>query len=227
MADSAASSASAPGLPAADDRALLAACRAGDARAFAALARRHHPALRALAGCWPGGAHDAERDVAQAWRAILDAAPPARAAPLPAPHRASPLASSPPLRARVAREVVLAAVDRTHAALEPAPGASLPDDRFFASDHELWPGEWADPPRPWGSIAERRLAQRDIPRALARIVRELGIAPNAALTLCDVHGWPVSECAFALDRPDAQVLAFLRAGREGVRAALEQEVDGA
>jgi len=216
MADSAASSASAPGLPAADDRALLAACRAGDAGAFAAVARRHHPALRALAGCWPGAAHDAERDVARAWRATLDAARPAEAR------------AAPPLRARVAREVVLAAVDRTHAALEPAaPPSSPPDERFFASDHELWPGEWADPPRPWGSIAERRLAQRDISRALARIVRELGIAPSAALTLCDVHGWPVSECAFALDRPDAQVLAFLRAGREGVRAALEQEVDGA
>ena len=129
------------------------------------------------------------------------------------------------LRARVGREVVRSAAGRTGAPLEAAPPCTVDADRFFAADHELWPGEWADPPRPWGSAAERRLAQRDMPRALARIVRELGIAPSAVLTLCDLHGWPVCECAFALDRPEAQVRAFLRAGREGVRAALEQEVD--
>lgn len=209
MPDIAASSADARRAGPRDDRALLAACRGGDARAFVTLVRRHHPALRALAGCWPGAAHEAEHDVAQAWLAVLG--------------RDASSGSS--VRARVAREIQATAVARTHAALEPSPTAALDASRFFAADHELWPGEWADPPRPWGSAADRRLGQADIPRALARIVRELGIAPSAVLTLCDLHGWPVGECAFALERPEAQVRAFLQAGREGVRAALEQEVD--
>lgn len=123
------------------------------------------------------------------------------------------------------REVVRGAAGRTGAPLELAPRRTVDAERFFATDHELWPGEWADPPHPWGSAAQRRLAQRDMPRSVARIVRELGIAPSAVLTLCDLHGWPVCECAFALDRPEEQVRAFLRSEREGVRVALEQEVD--
>ncbi len=211
MPDADASSAASPD----DEQALLAACAGGDARAFVALASRHHPALRALARCWPGGPHDAERDVARAWIGLLDHAVSARGAPAPAAS----------LRARAAREVVRVAVERTRAPLEPAP-AGLPDaERFFAPDHDLWPGEWADPPRPWGSSARRRLGQGDIPRALGRIVRELGVAPSAVLTLCDLHGWPVGECAFALELDDARARAFLRAGREGVRAALEAEID--
>ena len=210
MPDIAASSADARPATAGGDEALLAACHAGDAGAFVALARRHHAALRALAGCWPGGAHDAERDVARAWRAVLVGAPPAGACSL---------------RAHVARAVVVGCVQRSGAALEPAPPALLDAERFFGPDHALWPGEWADPPRPWGSSAARRLAQRDMPRAVRRIVRELGIAASAVLTLCDEYGWSVGECAFALERSEAQARAFLHAGREGVRAALEAEID--
>ena len=200
------------------DEALLAAARRdGDAEAFLALAARHHRALRALAGCWPGGAHDAERDVAGAWRAVLMRGGAAGAA--------SGAVPPPPVRARVAREVVAAAVGRTRAALEPAPSWPLDAGRFFAAGHALWPGEWADPPRPWGASAARRLGQRDIPPLLARSVRELGIAPAAVVTLCDVHGWAVAECAAALDRSDAEVRAFRSAGREALRAMLEAEVD--
>jgi RNA polymerase sigma-70 factor (ECF subfamily) len=220
MPDADASSAAAPAALPDDEQALLAACAGGDVRAFMALAGRHHAALRALASCWPGGAHDAERGVARAWIGLLDCATSARGRAVrgvPAPAAS--------LRARAAREVVRVAVERTRAALEPTP-AELPGvERFFAPDHDLWPGEWADPPRPWGSSAQRRLDQRDIPRAPGRIVRELGVAPSAVLTLCDLHGWPVSECAFALELDDARVRGFLRAGREGVRAALEAEID--
>src|SRR5205085_1461392 len=81
-------------------------------------------------------------------------------------------------------------------------------ERFFGPDHELWAGEWADPPHPWGSGAERRLAQHDVPCALRRIVRELPIACGAVLALCDLHRWQVSECALALDQTDAGVRAF-------------------
>jgi DNA-directed RNA polymerase specialized sigma24 family protein len=246
MSELAASSAVLPG----SDDSLLAACRAGDEGAFLELVRRHHPALRALARCWPGTAHEAERDVAAAWLAVLRAAL-AAAAPSadPSPRAAAdqrpqaPAAASPPggfiasaaaspcgdptapaaaspsddptirratgrapsatassLRAAVAREVVDAAVRRTRALLEPAPPAAVDAGRFFGADHELWPGEWADPPRSWGSRAGRRLSQRDIPRVLARCVRKLSIAQSALVTLHDVHGWPMSDCAIALRR---------------------------
>lgn len=205
-----ASPADAPTPPQPGDDELLAAARAGDDLAFLALARRHHGALRALARCWPGAAHAAEQDVAAAWLAILggDEPPPGTE-----------------IRALVAREIVLAAVDRAQVQLGPAPqDPGVEAARFFGSDHERWPGEWADPPRPWGSIAARRLGQGDIPRLLARCVHELGVARSAVVTLCDVHGWPASECAIALGRPDAEVRAFLRAGRESLRAVLEAEI---
>lgn len=204
MPDSAASSADR------DDEALLAACRAGDADAFVALTRRHHGALRALARCWPGGAHEAERAVAAAWIGVLGGQAPA-----------TPV----PVRARAAREVVAASVARTGAPLRATPPPPLDATRFFADDHDLWPGEWSDPPRPWGAYAERRLAARDVPRVLARVLRGLGIGPSAVLTLVDLHGWRVRECALALDLAEPAVRVLLRAGREGVRAALEAEVD--
>jgi DNA-directed RNA polymerase specialized sigma24 family protein len=53
----------------------------------------------------------------------------------------------------------------------------------------------------------------------------LGIAPSAALTLVDLQGWSVPECAAALELSESAVRALLRAGRESVRAALEAEVD--
>jgi DNA-directed RNA polymerase specialized sigma24 family protein len=271
MSELAASSVARPG----SDDSLLAACRAGDEVAFLELVRRHHPALHALARCWPVSAYDAERDVAAAWLAVLRAAP-AAASPCadPSPHAAAdqrpetsaapspcgdfiasaadspcgdptaPVADSPSddptthaatgrapsatassLRTLVAREVLDAAVRRTHAVLEPAPPHAVDAGRFFGADHELWPGEWADPPRPWGSSAGRRLSQRDIPRVLARCVRELGIAPSALVTLHDVHGWPMSDCATALRRTTDEARALLRAGREGLRAAVEAEID--
>lgn len=81
------------------DEGLLGACRAGDEGAFVTLVRRHHPALVALARCWPGQAHEAQRDVALAWLALVG-----------------------PARAR---------------------------------SHELWPCEWANPPRPELEIDSR------------------------------------------------------------------------
>jgi DNA-directed RNA polymerase specialized sigma24 family protein len=197
----------------AGDDALLAASQAGDEEAFMTLAGRHHRGLRALAGCWPGGSYEAERDVASGWLGLLRAPVP----PVPAWH--------PPVRARAAQAVADAAVARTHAAPDPGPPPAPIGLRFFGSEHELWPGEWADPPRPWGSIADRRLAQPDVPRLLARALHELGIAQSAIVTLHDVHGWPLEDCAIALRCSDGLARRLLRAGREGLRAVIEAEVD--
>jgi hypothetical protein len=44
-------------------------------------------------------------------------------------------------------------------------------------------------------------------------VRELGIAPSAVVTLHDVHGWPMHECAIALRRGDDEAGAAARRPR--------------
>ncbi|HEX8159154.1 MAG TPA: hypothetical protein VF526_17350 [Solirubrobacteraceae bacterium] len=200
------------------DEVLLDACRAGDEGAFVALVRRHHPALVALARCWPGGAYEAQRDVAGAWMALLRHADRGGGSRDPAlPARC--------VRAAAGREVIRAATRRTNVALQ-APDVPLVEpDRFFAHDHELWADEWADPPRPWGRMAARRMDQADMPRLLMRRTRELGVARAAALTLRDVHGWALAECAVALDLSEPQMRSLLRAAREGLRAALEAEID--
>jgi len=194
------------------DEALLGACRTGDERSFATLLRRHHPALVALARCWPGGAHEAQRDVALAWLAVLG------------PVRTEP-STALSVRARAGCEVARAATRRTNLPLEAPDGPLVDPDRFFPAAHELWPEEWADPPRPWGRAAARRLSQADMPRLLARRVRELGVAPGAALTLRDIHGWSAAECAAALELSEAQARSLLRSARESLRAALEAEID--
>jgi hypothetical protein len=206
-----------------DEAALLTACqRRGDAEAFGALVGRDHAALRALARCWPGAVHETERDVVLAWEAVLRGR--AEAAPAAVKGGAAiPVPGS--LRARVGCAVVDAAIARTNAPLERAPSQIVDAERFFGDVHELWPGEWTDPPRPWGALAARRLEQPDMPRVLERRLRELPIAQRAVVTLHDVHGWPVAECAAVLRRSRVEASALLRAGREGLRAALEAEVD--
>jgi len=200
---------------------LLHACREGDKAAFVTLVRRHHPALVALARCWPGDAHEAQHEVRGAWMTLLSAAPAAGQAGAPA---AVP-AGATSVRARVAREVTRAATRRTNVLLQ-APDEPIVDpDRFFPRVNELWPDEWADPPRPWGPIAARRLSRADMPRLLVRRTRELGVARAAALTLRDIHAWSVLECAAALDLPEPQLRSLLGAAREGLRAALEAEID--
>jgi len=193
------------------DEGLLAACRSGDERAFATLVRRHHPPLVALARCWPGEAHEAHRDVALAWLAVLGSA-------------GSP-STALSVRARVGREVARAATRRTNLPLDAADGPLVDPGRFFPKEHELWAHEWADPPRPWGRLAARRLGQADMPRLLARRIRELGAARGAALTLRDIHGWPGAEAAAVLELSEAQVRALLGSAREALRAALEAEID--
>ena len=210
----------------ADDAALLIACRRGDEQACESLVRRDHVALRALARCWPGGAYDAERDIAAAGAAVLcgDGELALRAAEGGA---RSPARGPESLRARVGRAGVDAALARTGAPLEPAPSQIVDAARFFGDVHELWPGEWTDPPRPWGASAARRLGQPDMPRLLDRRLGELPIAQRAVVTLHDVHGWPANECATVLRRSVVETRALLRAGRESLRAALEAEVDAA
>jgi RNA polymerase sigma-70 factor, ECF subfamily len=220
-----------------DDDWLLHSCRDGDEAAFVTLVRRHHPALVALARCWPGDAHEAHHEVRAAWMTLLSAAPPAERADAPAAvpggatsvrarvARAAVPGGATSVRARVAREVTRAATRRTNVRLQ-APDEPIVDpDRFFPRVHELWPDEWADPPRPWGQIAARRLSRADMPRLLVRRTRELGVARAAALTLRDVHGWSILECAAALDLPEPQMRSLLGAAREGLRAALEAEID--
>jgi hypothetical protein len=60
---------------------------------------------------------------------------------------------------------------------------------------------------------------------LRRVVHELGVGQGAVVTLHDIHGWSLRECPLALRRCEDEARALLRAGREGVRAALEAEVD--
>jgi RNA polymerase sigma-70 factor (ECF subfamily) len=197
------------------DESLLDACRAGDEGAFVALVRRHQPALVALARCWPGDPHDAQRDVASAWMAVLEAVG----------RTGGDASRDVCVRALAGREVTRAATRRTNVALQAADGPLVDPDRFFARDHELWADEWADPPRPWGRMAARRLDQPDMPRLLVRRTRELGVAPAAALTLRDIHGWSLAECTAVLELSEPQVRSLVRAAREGLRAALEAEID--
>ncbi|MEA2181618.1 MAG: hypothetical protein QOF69_803, partial [Solirubrobacteraceae bacterium] len=155
------------------------------------------------------------RDVASAWMALLDLVG----------RQSDGPSRSLCVRALAGREVTRAATRRTNVTLQAADVALVDPDRFFARDHELWAEEWADPPRPWGRMAARRLDQADVPRLLVRRTRELGVAQAAALTLRDIHGWPLVECAAALELSQPQARSLVRAAREGLRAALEAEID--
>ena len=227
--------------PLGGDEALLAACRGGDERAFVALTGRHLPALCALAACRPDGAQTATRDIGQAWLAVLreergeaaGAEPERDERERDEPARLEPERDQPArlesVRARVARTLVAAAGARGHETppTSATSGSGVAQERFFGASHELWPGEWTDPPRPWGTVASRRLGGADVHGLLAGRIGELDVAARASVILCDVHRWTPSECAFALGCPVGEVRASLRRGREALRALLEAVVDQA
>ena len=77
-------------------------------------------------------------------------------------------------------------------ALGPPPPALLASERFFAADHELWPGEWADPPRPWGSSAVVELLSDYLEDALAadkraRVDAHLATCPDCTAYVAQLH----------------------------------------
>jgi RNA polymerase sigma-70 factor (ECF subfamily) len=197
------------------DARLLAALRAGDEEAFAALVRRHHASMKRVARMYVSTDSVAEEVVQETWLAAI-------AGLERFEQRASLktwlfhiLANKAKTRGTRERRSVpfasLAGADD---------GPSVPPERFQGQD-AAWPGHWATPPRPWED-PERRLQALEARERLRVAIRALPEVQQAVLTLRDVEGLDADEVCGLLDLTDGNQRVILHRARARVRTELER-----
>jgi RNA polymerase sigma-70 factor (ECF subfamily) len=198
------------------DASLLAALRAGDEDAFAALVTRYHASLKRVARAYVSTDAVAEEVVQDTWLAAirgLDRFEQRATIKTWLFHILANQAKTRGVRER--RTVPFASLARAEGE-EPA----VSPDRF-QRDGDAWPGHWAMPPRPWED-PERRLESLEARDQLRAAIAALPATQQAVLTLRDVEGLDGEEVCDLLDLSAGNQRVILHRARARVRADLER-----
>jgi RNA polymerase sigma-70 factor (ECF subfamily) len=207
--------------PTAADAALLAALRAGDEAAFAALVDRYHADLLRLAQFSVGDRAVAEEVVQETWLGLLRGL-----------DRFEGRAS---LRTWLFRILLNTAQSRRQRERRSVPFSSLPgaspdaapavDPARFQTAAQPWPGHWQTPPRSWAGEPEARLLAAETQHLVTETIAGLPAAQQQVIRLRDLHGWTPGEVCAALGLSDAHQRVLLHRARARVRRALERYLD--
>jgi RNA polymerase sigma-70 factor (ECF subfamily) len=198
------------------DASLLAALRAGDEDAFAALVTRYHASLKRVARAYVSTDAVAEEVVQDTWLAAirgLDRFEQRATIKTWLFHILANQAKTRGVRER--RSVPFASLARADGE-EP----SVSPDRF-QREGDTWPGHWATPPRPWED-PERRLASLEAREHLRTAIAALPATQQAVLTLRDVEGLEADEVCELLDLSAGNQRVILHRARARVRTDLER-----
>jgi RNA polymerase sigma-70 factor, ECF subfamily len=198
------------------DASLLAALRAGDEDAFAALVTRYHASLKRVARAYVSTDAVAEEVVQDTWLAAirgLDRFEQRATIKTWLFHILANQAKTRGVRER--RTVPFASLARAEGE-EPA----VSPDRF-QRDGDAWPGHWAMPPRPWED-PERRLESLEAREQLRAAIAALPATQQAVLTLRDVEGLDGEEVCDLLDLSAGNQRVILHRARARLRADLER-----
>jgi RNA polymerase sigma-70 factor (ECF subfamily) len=200
-----------------DDQELIAALRAGDAEAFAALVDRHSPAMVRVAMAYVPSRAAAEEVVQETWIAVMRG--------IDGFERRSSLKTwvfriltNVAIRAgaRERRSVPFSAL----AAAEDTGRPAVDPDRFLPADHELFPGHWAIMPTRWPTPEEGLLAG-ETREVIATAIASLPAAQRTVIALRDVEGWSAEEVCEALEISAGNQRILLHRARSRVRNAIE------
>jgi RNA polymerase sigma-70 factor (ECF subfamily) len=204
------------------DRAVIAALRAGDEDAFAALVDANHGVMLRVAMHHVSSRAVAEEVVQEAWLGILRGL-----------DRFEERAS---LRTWMLRIVANLAKSRGIRERRVVPFSSLASDdddaptvdpsRFEDASHPQWPGHWASPPNPWDASVERLLLGREAQELIAGVIAELPERQRRVIELRDVEGFSSEEVCELLGVSEGNQRVLLHRARARVRNALESYVDG-
>jgi RNA polymerase sigma-70 factor, ECF subfamily len=159
--------------PAETDAALLAALRAGDERAFAALVDELSPRMRKMARVYLDGESAAEDAVQEAWLVVLRSLARFEGRSTLTTWVLGIVVNT--ARGRARKE----ARTRPFSSLEPDDSPGLGPERFLPEDHDRWPGHWAIAPTPW---PEQALESAEANRLIRSAVAELPEAQRAVIT---------------------------------------------
>ena len=204
-------------IPDHDDEQLVAALRAGDEQAFAALVDRHSPALIRVALAYVPSRAVAEEVVQETWVAVvrgIDGFEGRSSLKTWIFRILAHLAMRGGSRER--RSVPFAAL----AAAEDTGEPTVDPGRFLPADHELFPGHWAIAPARWPT-PEEGLLSGETRAVIAAAIGALPRAQRTVIALRDVEGWSAEEVCAALELSPGNQRILLHRARSRVRTAIE------
>jgi RNA polymerase sigma-70 factor, ECF subfamily len=203
--------------PDADDAALVAALRGGDAEAFATLVDRHSSALIRVAMTYVPSRAAAEEAVQETWIAVMrgiDGFEGRSSLKTWIFRILANLAIRSGSRER--RSVPFSAL----AEAEDTGGPAVDPDRFLPADHPLFPGHWTVMPARWPTPEEGLLAG-EAREVIATAIAELPAAHRTVIALRDIEGWSSEEVCEALEISAGNQRILLHRARSRVRTAIE------
>jgi RNA polymerase sigma-70 factor, ECF subfamily len=201
----------------ANELALVAALRAGDEAAFAALVDRYHGALVRLAQLYVGSVEVAEEVAQETWIGVLRGIDGFAGRASLKTWIFTILTNRAKTRGvREGRTLPFSALGGDDAEQE---GPSVDPARFRpAGDH--WAGGWLRPPLSWDGAPEQRLLSDEIGRFVRGAVAELPAAQRQVIALRDIEGWEAAEVCQLLAISEGNQRVLLHRARSKVRRAL-------
>lgn len=203
-------------VPSVDEREQLAALRAGDERAFAALVDEHGAAMLRVARLYVRDRAAAEEAVQEAWLGVLKGI-----------ERFEGRAT---LRTWLLR--IVANVARTKGVRETrsvpfsalGDDPSVPEERFRGPENR-WAGHWASPPEEWAR-PEQELLSAETRSQVAAAIDALPESQRQVISLRDIEGWSADEVCNVLGLSETNQRVLLHRARTRVRAALDGYLTG-
>jgi RNA polymerase sigma-70 factor, ECF subfamily len=201
-----------------DDTALLAALRAGDERAFAALVDRYQPSLVRVARQYVPTQEIAEDVAQEAWLGLL--------------RGLDSFEGRSSLRTYLFRIVMNLARTRGVREARTAPFSSLArdgddgpavDPERFVRAPAPGAGHWLSPIRPWNVSAEQLTLNAELGAKIAQAIERLPDAQRRVVTLRDVEGFDSQEVCDLLGLSEGNQRVLLHRGRTKLREALAEE----
>jgi RNA polymerase sigma-70 factor, ECF subfamily len=198
-----------------NEQQLLAALRAGDEEAFAALVDRYHASLVRLARTYVRQRSVAEEVAQETWLAVLNGI-----------DRFEGRSS---LKTWLFRILTNRAKTRGERESRSLPFSSIGDadepavdpDRF-RPEGDQYPGGWRELPAPWEGDPEERLLASEARSLILDAIEQLPPNQRAVITLRDIEGFDADDVCNVLEVSDTNQRVLLHRARSRVRRALEQ-----
>lgn len=210
--------------PAADDRLLVAALRAGEEAAFVALLDRYQAPMVRLAALYVPDRAIAEDVVQETWIGVLRGIDRFEGRSSFKTWLFRILTNQAKRRgAREGRSVPFSALARAEA---DGPDPAVEPERFLPPG-DAWAGHWAAELPEWRQTPEDRFVAGETHARAKAAIAGLPPAQREVITLRDVDGWTAEEVCQALAVTPGNQRVLLHRARSKVRRALERYMEEA